>query len=495
MTLSRSRVFRQCGASFLVGVFLSYFISLYFSSSFILWLRFLSLSILVFWVFIIGCFYIFKKKKTAFFLDFNNDYFSRLIILTLILLSALLGAYRCYSVLRQQQGTAIKTQEQIEIIAPIIREPVLRENYQQIIVPQLVIYTDKYPHYHYGDIVKIKGTVNPFERLRFYNSIIVSGKISYPSIELITPSGFSLRKVALLAKHKMTASLQKILPEPKAGFAVSLIFGSKNNLSNSLEQQIRKAGLSHIVVTSGLHLSIITKMISEFFNILCLSSQLNFIFSCLFLLMFAFMAGLTPSIIRASIMAFLLLLSRLNFRLYNSFNSLIFTAVIMVYLNPLILFWDLGFQFSFLSTAGIIFLYPLWSENSFWQQEWFNQRGRIIKQTVLSTFSALTFVVPWAIFKTQTFSLAAFFSNLLVLPFVPIIMLGIIATSVCSLLLYQLGLFFGFFLNLILSYFLKIIFIFSSLSWSQIYIPFTFRWFIFPYYIFLFLYLCRKNKI
>jgi predicted membrane metal-binding protein len=52
----------------------------------------------------------------------------------------------------------------------------------------------------------------------------------------------------------------------------------------------------------------------------------------------------------------------------------------------MILFWDLGFQLSFLATAGIIFLYPLWKENSFCQQDWFNQKGQIIRETLLSKF-------------------------------------------------------------------------------------------------------------
>ena len=463
MTSFPSRMFRQCGASFLIGIVLSYYFSL---------------SIVFFFSFLICIYLRFRRKE--------------FIVLILILLSLLLGGYRYSSVFRELKNTAIIEEAQIEINARIIAEPILKESYQRIVIPKIVIYTNRYPRYNYGDIINIKGTVKPFTDFRSYSSIIVSGKMSNPSIELISPSKFSLRKVSLLIKNKIVGSLQKIIPEPQSSLLVSLMFGAKNNLSSVLEEQIRKCGLSHVIVASGLHLSIITKALSGFLDILCMSNSLNFIFSFLFILSFAFMAGLTPSIIRAAIMAFLLILSRFSFRLYNSFNALLLAAVVMIWLNPMILFWDLGFQLSFLATAGIIFLYPTWKENLFWQQDWFNKKGKIIRETLLSTLSALTFVIPWVVFKTDAFSLVSPVTNLLILPFVPFIMMGGIMVGISSLLFYPFGLLSGALLDLILVYFLKVISLFSSLPWSQIYIPSILHWLIIPYYIFLFSYIYKK---
>lgn len=463
MTSSPSKVFRECGASFLIGIVLSYFFPL---------------SIVFFCAFLICIYLCFKKKE--------------FIVLILILLSLLLGGYRYSIAFRELENTAIIEEAQIEINAPIIAEPILKESYQRIVIPKIVIYTDRYPRYNYGDIINIKGRVKPFDDFRSYSSVIVSGKISYPSIELVSPAKFSFRKISLLLKKKIVFSLQKIIPEPQSSLLISLIFGAKNNLTSVLEKQIRRCGLSHVIVASGLHLSIIAKALSGFLDILYMSNSANFVFSSLFLLCFAFMVGLTPSIIRAAIMAFLLVLSRFSFRLYNSFNALLLAAVVMVWLNPLILFWDLGFQLSFLATAGIIFLYPLWKESPFWQQDWFNKKGQIIRETLLSTFSALTFVIPWIIFKTQVFSLVSPITNLLILPFVPLIMMGGAIVAISSLLFYPFGLFLGALLNLILVYFIGVVSLFSSLSWSQAYIPSILHWLIIPYYIFLFSYIYKK---
>jgi len=463
MTLSPSRMFRQCGASFLIGIVLSYYFSLW---------------VIFFLAFLICIYFCFKKKE--------------FIVLILILSSLLLGGYRYFLVFRELKNTAITEEAQIEIKAQIIAEPILKEDYQRIIIPKIVIYTDRYPRYNYGDIINIKGIVKPFTDFRSYSSVIVSGRMSNPSVNLFSPAKFSLRKVSLLVKHKIVNSLQRIIPEPQSSLLISLMFGAKNNLTSVLEKQIRKCGLSHVIVASGLHLSIITKTLSSFLDILCMSNSFNFIFSSLFLLSFAFMAGLTSSIVRAAIMAFLLILSRFSFRLYNSFNALLLAAVIMIWLNPLILFWDLGFQLSFLATTGIIFLYPIWRENSFWQKDWFDKKGQIVRETLLSTFSALAFVIPWIVFKTDAFSLVAPITNLLIIPFVPFIMIGGAGVAILLLLFYPFGLFFGALLNLILVYFLKVVSLFSSLSWSQIYIPSILHWLIIPYYIFLFSYIHKR---
>jgi competence protein ComEC len=319
--------------------------------------------------------------------------------------------------------------------------------------------------------------------------------MSYPKIEFISSGKFSFKRIALNFKNKITGVLQKIISEPQVSLLNSIMFGGKNNLSFSLEKEIQKSGLSHIVVASGLHLSIITKMFSSLLALFCLGNFLNFGFLCLFLLGFAFMAGLTSSIIRAAVMSFLLVLAHFSYRLYNPLNALLLACLVMVWFNPFLLFWDLGFQLSFLATAGILFFYSLWDQSSFWQHSLFNLKGMIvIKQTVLACFSALALVVPWLIFKTQNLSLVAPFTNVLIIPFIPLLIGGGVITAFASFLFNPLGLFFGFFLNFILFYILKVVSFFSSLSWAEIYIPYVFRWSIIPYGIFIFIYL-RKHRI
>jgi len=175
-------------------------------------------------------------------------------------------------------------------------------------------------------------------------------------------------------------------------------------------------------------------------------------------------------------------------------NSLLLAAILMVWFNPLIMKGSLGFQLSFLATTGIIFLYPIWARKSFWQKRFFQGSGSWLMMTVLPSLSALTMVLPWIAYKMQYISLVTPFTNLIVLPTLPlVIVLGVI-TIMGAMISYPLGLFFGFFLSKILAFILFVIRIFSSLSVSQVYIPSFLLGMLIPYYLFIFLYIYRQQK-
>ena len=176
-------------------------------------------------------------------------------------------------------------------------------------------------------------------------------------------------------------------------------------------------------------------------------------------------------------MAFLLILSHFNYRLYNSLNALLLAGIIMIWLNPFLLFYDLGFQLSFLATTGILLFYPIWSQASFWQQGIFNNSGgKIVKETIISCFAASILVIPWLVYLFYNFSLITPLTNILLVPLVPLILGGGFITALASFIFYPLGLFLGFWLNLILVYFIKIISFFANLPWITILVPLDLRW-------------------
>ncbi|MDD3491460.1 MAG: ComEC/Rec2 family competence protein [Candidatus Pacebacteria bacterium] len=475
MTLSLSSLFRESGASFLMGIVLSH-LGLSLEISFVLWLS--------------VCVLVLNNQKLS-----QVGFKKKILVCFFIFLSFLMGFWRESSFSDKLNKSAIKNTQEIEIEAMIVAEPVLKDEYQRIIIPNVVIYAEKIPRFQFGDIIRIEGKIQPLEDFFSYSSNIVSGKLSYPKIELISSRKLSFRGLAITFKNKLIQCLQKVIPEPQSGLLSGIIFGSKQSLTDSLEKDIRKTGLSHFIVTSGLHLSIFVKILSDLLNAFSFGNFLNFICSNLFLLSFAFMAGLTPSIIRAAIMAFLLTLSHFSFRIYNSLNALLLAGLTMVWLKPFLLFYDLGFQLSFLATAGILLFYPIWDQGCFWQKSFFNnQAGQIFKQTILSCFAASFLVIPWLIFKTQNVSLVAPLVNVLVIPLAPLVLGGGVLTAILSLLIHPVGLFLGFWLNIILVYFVKVIAYFANLSWAEISLPYILRWLILPYYLLVFLYYRKKNQ-
>jgi len=303
-----------------------------------------------------------------------------------------------------------------------------------------------------------------------------------------------LLKFFLILKQRINFGLNKIIPEPQLSLMKSLFFGGKANLPFEFKKQIRQVGLSHLVAVSGLHLTIVTQIVSSCLNALLLTGFLNFLFSVFFILGFAIMADFSASVIRAAIMAILLLIARLTHRLYNSSFALIFAVLFMVLLNPRIIFEDFGFQLSVLATLGIVYFYPVLEKWPFWQKDIFKSQLAFLKETMLLSFSALVFVAPWIIYQTQVFSLVTPLTNLLIVPLVPVIMILGFLVALLSFIFFPLAFFLGFCLNLLLSYMMAVIKIFSSWRMSEILFPsLAPAWLIFYYLLLIYYLKCRNH--
>jgi len=301
----------------------------------------------------------------------------------------------------------------------------------------------------------------------------------------------------LALKQRINFGLSKIIPEPQLSLMKSLFFGGKANLPFEIKKQIRKVGLSHLIAVSGLHLTIVTQIISSCLNALLLTGFLNFLLSVFFILGFTVMADFSASVVRAAIMAILLLIARLNHRLYNSSFALIVAVLLMLLFNPRIMIEDFGFQLSVLATLGIVYFYPVFEKWPFWQKDIFKSQLAFLKETLLLSFSALVFVTPWIIYQTQVFSLVTPLTNLLIVPLVPIIMVFGFLVALLNFIFFPLALLLGFCLNLLLSYMLKIIALFSQWPMAEILFPhFKAIWLIIYYLLLIYyLYYERRKRI
>ena len=303
-----------------------------------------------------------------------------------------------------------------------------------------------------------------------------------------------LLKFFLILKQRINFGLNKIIPEPQLSLMKSLFFGGKANLPFEFKKQIRQVGLSHLIAVSGLHLTIVTQIVSTCLNALLLTGFLNFLFSVFFILGFVVMADFSASVVRAAIMAILLLIARLNHRLYNSSFALIFAVLFMVFLNPKIIIEDFGFQLSVLATLGIVYFYPVLEKWPFWQKDIFKSQLAFLKETMLLSFSALLFVAPWIIYKTQVFSLVTPLTNILIIPLVPIIMILGFLVALLSFIFFPLAFLLGFCLNFLLSYMMAVIKIFSSWRMSEILFPsLALSWLIFYYLLLIYYLKCRNH--
>jgi competence protein ComEC len=177
--------------------------------------------------------------------------------------------------------------------------------------------------------------------------------------------------------------------------------------------------------------------------------------------LFALLVGLTPTVVRASIMAIMALLARIFSRQYAAMPGLVLAAFIMVMINPHILLFDPSFQLSAIATAGLI---SFGDRVSSWLTALPARFG--IREAATATVSAQLAVAPLLVFYTGKLSLISFMANLLVLPVVPVLMATGTATALSGLLLENLALPFAAASYGVASYIFSVVDTLASLSFA-----------------------------
>lgn len=231
-------------------------------------------------------------------------------------------------------------------------------------------------------------------------------------------------------KGRFEAAIEKVLPQPESGLAKGLLLGGGSHLPRSLEDAFSRVGISHIVAVSGYNITLVAELFLAL-GILCgLFRRQALIASVLGIALFVFLIGAPASALRASLMAGIGFSAMHSGRIGKPVNALLLAAALMLFFNPLLLRYDIGFQLSFLATLAIIFGAP-WFERLFPRVF----PGKKLLEIAWLTFIVELFVVPLLLFHFQTFSWMAFASNILLLPLVPLAMALSFAAALSFLLL------------------------------------------------------------
>ncbi len=163
---------------------------------------------------------------------------------------------------------------------------------------------------------------------------------------------------AFIAQTACANIIQTYISDPQAqGILLALVLGLKTGLDDSLQEAYATAGVIHILAVSGLHVGVIYAIL-----LFCLHwlkrSRLAFATVCLLALWaFAFITGLSPSVMRAATMFSFIIVARAWGKQTNIYNTIAASAFFLLLINPYFL-QSVGFQLSYLAVLGIVFLYP-----------------------------------------------------------------------------------------------------------------------------------------
>lgn len=215
-------------------------------------------------------------------------------------------------------------------------------------------------------------------------------------------------------------------------FAVlsALTVGYKGGLTPELRETFQQAGVSHILALSGMHIAILWGLLSGMMQWLN-RKRIGRWVRCLVILgvltVFAFLTGLSPSVVRAVVMCVLMSVLQTSDRISYAENALGITAFAMLLYRPFYLF-DVGFQLSFLAVLVIVVYAPLLQQCL----KVHHPVLRYVWKLMVVSWVAQAGTAPLVLYYFSHFPVYFWLSNLVVAPLLLLILYGALATFVFS---------------------------------------------------------------
>lgn len=372
---------------------------------------------------------------------------------------------------------------------------------------KILITTNLYPIYNYGDFLKISGELKApplilgFDYEKYLARYDVYSVMYYPKIEL-TAGELSLPQKVYLnlmkGKWRLKETIDSNLPEPEAGLAAALLLGYRRTVLREDLNIFSRVGLSHMIAISGSHITILSALIINFLLAFGVRRRRALIIIFGFLIFYPLITGLAASAVRSAIMGGLAFLALYYERTSSLVRALVFSAAAMLMFNPKLLRDDIGFQLSFLALLGIIYLYPMGEKitekllNKVKTKSFRKNFLKTILDTINLTLVSQIIILPVALINFGQLSVIAPLANVLVLWTFPLLLAALIMALFLSIMIPPLSTIW-FFLPYLL---LKFIFVVSNFlatpSWAAVTVN-SFNWFWGAgYYVILVIFIFKK---
>ena len=259
-----------------------------------------------------------------------------------------------------------------------------------------------------------------------YKSVLSQISISESELKINTALDKNLWFYAANFRERIIKNLIKNgFRQQELQVANALILGQQQEIDKDILQDYQFAGAVHILSVSGLHVGYIMLFLNlilgflpkkRFFNILKFAAILVFLWA------FAFVSGLSPSVIRSATMFSFVAASLCIGRENNIFHTLIASLFFILLVEPSFIF-DVGFQLSYISLFFILWAHPILSK--------LYMPTNIVTKTLWDIFTvsvaAQIGAFPLSIYYFHQFPGLFFLTNMVVLPFLSAIMiLGVV---------------------------------------------------------------------
>jgi competence protein ComEC len=229
-----------------------------------------------------------------------------------------------------------------------------------------------YPDLRQGDLITIQGRFTPNEATPFRGFAAQRDTTGVLSADTVSVTGneatTAQRWRAEFGEHA-GGSLRQRIPEPAGAFATGVLLGDDGAMTESTRDAFRVGGLTHMTAVSGVHVGIVAAGLLLISNLGLVNKWIMLVVSVPVVWSFAYLVGMRPSVVRASLMLTLLVIALLLGRPRDTLNAVGLAAAAMLLWDPSFRH-DVGFQLSVAATCGIAIGILLTGSRSHWHLVW-----------------------------------------------------------------------------------------------------------------------------
>ena len=240
------------------------------------------------------------------------------------------------------------------------------------------------------------------------------------------PAPWGLWKI----RQRITRAQAKLLGVPEGSLLSAMVLG---RLAVDLPYEIRdifvQVGLAHILAASGFQVSFLLGIILAVTQ--RFSPKIRFGLGLLTLLLYLGLTGISPSVLRATLMGLAVLIALVSQRQTKPLNVLLGVAILLLIANPTWIF-DIGFQLSFLATLGLMVTVPPLMQGLNWMPPFF-------ASLIAVPLAVTIWTLPLQLYIFNVLSPYSILVNIIASPLISIITLGGMASALVALMLPGMG--------------------------------------------------------
>lgn len=291
--------------------------------------------------------------------------------------------------------------------------PEFSKNIQYFETDEGRLVTERWPKYQRGDVLGVKGEF-----------LVEKNSIWFPEIGLVSKDDGVFGKLNDL-RSWIESKVNLEFDHKSSELILGMLIG-QNDLTPELSENLKKAGIIHIVVVSGQNLTMVFAFLAV--GARFVRRRVFLVLAIMVLGIYVALVGADPPVVRAYLMILVMILAEFSGRRYSGLAALVMTGAGMLVYNPNYIA-EVSFQLSFLATLGVFWGIKVVN----WLKIDSTGFKKYLLEVYITSFFAWLLTAPMIISNFETLSIVAPIVNLLLLWLIPVVMVGSLASVVLPL--------------------------------------------------------------